>query len=521
MNVAFDDWIPVVTAAGERRLASLCQVLAEGHRFADLAARPHERVALMRLLLCVAHAALDGPKDYDEWCEVPDQLPSAVRQYLKQWEDSFELFHHESPWLQVADLTSSATESKGTKALPSATSTSKLSFFYATGNNTTLFDHGGMQEIRQMENGELALAVLTYQCFSPGGLISQVYWRGKQTTKSSKDAPCAPGSMIHAILRGGNLAESVHLNLPTHEDIRFVYGNTELGKPVWECFPAGPNDEKHVKNATETYLGRLVPLARVIRLDCGGASMLLGAGLAYPTFSDGFPQEPTATVVVRTAAKKEDRTILAYRPSRALWRELSAIMVKRTANGSGGPLSLRAVQDERVCDVIVGALARDQANIVDTAESVFKVPPKLVTPEGVSAYEAEVKTAEEIAVRLARAVERYRATKDGGWEGRLKGAGPAKIELRAKLNGIASTHYWTAVEKNLPLLMAYVESLGTDAVESTRDAWRKMLFACACDAYRTACGQETPRQIRAFTEGWSRLVKSKNETASKRGEDER
>ena len=71
MNVAFDPWIPVVTTAGKPQSASLCEVLTGGEQFADLAVRPHERVALMRLFLCVAHAALDGPKDYDEWLESP------------------------------------------------------------------------------------------------------------------------------------------------------------------------------------------------------------------------------------------------------------------------------------------------------------------------------------------------------------------------------------------------------------------------------------------------------------------
>ena len=75
MNVAFDDWIPVVTTAGERQLASLCEVLSNGGQFADLAVRPHERVALMRLFLCVAHAALDGPKDYSEWRKSPHACP--------------------------------------------------------------------------------------------------------------------------------------------------------------------------------------------------------------------------------------------------------------------------------------------------------------------------------------------------------------------------------------------------------------------------------------------------------------
>ena len=66
MNVAFEPWIPVVTTAGKPDLASLSVVLAEGERFVDLAVRPHERVSLMRLFICVAHAALDGPKDFYE-----------------------------------------------------------------------------------------------------------------------------------------------------------------------------------------------------------------------------------------------------------------------------------------------------------------------------------------------------------------------------------------------------------------------------------------------------------------------
>ena len=106
MNVAFDPWIPVVTLEGKPKLASLCEVLTQGHLLADLSVRPHERVSLMRLFLCVAHAALDGPKDYDEWREVPARLPDAARKYLEKWRDSFELFHPTKPWLQIASLES-------------------------------------------------------------------------------------------------------------------------------------------------------------------------------------------------------------------------------------------------------------------------------------------------------------------------------------------------------------------------------------------------------------------------------
>lgn len=63
MNLVTEPWIPVVGIDGGHRLASLEQVFAEGRQFADLAVRPHERIALMRLLICIAQAALDGQRN--------------------------------------------------------------------------------------------------------------------------------------------------------------------------------------------------------------------------------------------------------------------------------------------------------------------------------------------------------------------------------------------------------------------------------------------------------------------------
>lgn len=511
MNIAFDPWIPVVTTSGEKKQVSLCSVLAEGEKFADLAVRPHERVSLMRLFLCVTHAALNGPKDYDEWCEVPKRLSGASQNYLAEWKDSFELFHKERPWLQVAGLSKDSGDKCSGIDIEGWTPVSKLNFSFATGNNSTLFDHGGMDDDRLVFIGETILSMLTFQCFSPGGLISQVYWNNVQSGKSSKDGPCVPASMIHAFLRGKDLRSTIHLNLPTYEHIKFSYGERDLGKPVWEMQPTSMNDSSRLENAATTYMGRLVPMTRLIRLHPSGGQMLLGDGFVYPPFTDGFPPEPTATVVIKKNGKKEERALLSYRPAKAFWRELAAIVVKRSAEGAGGPLSLRAIQDGDECDLVVAALARDQATIIDTTESVFHIPSRLRTVEGTVTYEAEVKTAESTASCLGWALEAYRGDIDGGWEGRLKGAGPSKGALKAKLHSIATTHYWTTVEKNLSLLMAHIEAIGTDDAVITRESWRKMLFASTCEAYRIACGQETPRQMRAFAKGWQKLTTMKDE----------
>ncbi|MCK9377704.1 MAG: type I-E CRISPR-associated protein Cse1/CasA [Syntrophobacterales bacterium] len=165
MNVAFDPWIPVMDASGHPTWASLYTVLAEGGQFADLAVRPHERVALMRLLLCVAHAALNGPKDAD-WLDVPEKLPGAVQKYLTDWKDSFELFHPEKPWLQVAGLRG---VDKGAEDSGKTSPVALLDFELATGNNSTLFDHGGQMNSRQIEPERIALNLLTFQNFSSGG----------------------------------------------------------------------------------------------------------------------------------------------------------------------------------------------------------------------------------------------------------------------------------------------------------------------------------------------------------------
>jgi CRISPR system Cascade subunit CasA len=522
MNVAFDPWIPVVNTAGKRELASLCNVLAEGEKFADLAVRPHERISLMRLFLCVAHAALNGPKDYDEWCEAPKCLSEAVQKYLTAWKDSFDLFHKEKPWLQVAGLSKNPDCKILEVSTEDWTPVSKLNFSFATGSNSTLFDHEGvMPKERNIPLNEAVVSMIAFQCFSVGGLIGQVFWDGARCGElanpkkeygpvKSSDGPCVPASMIHAFLRGATLEETIHLNMPTHEDIRFSYGEREIGKPVWEMMPTSLTDSGQINNATATYVGRLVPLTRLIRLHPSGGQMLIGDGFRYPPFTDGFPKEPTATVIIR----QNERVLLSYRPSKALWRELAAVVVKRKAGEASAPLSLNAIQEGEECDLVVAALARDKATIVDTVESVFHIPARLRTDDGTATYESEVKIAEALASRLGWAVEDYRGEIDGGWEGRMKGAGPGAWKLKEKLHAIATTHYWTTVEKRRPLLMTHIKAIGTNAAIPTREVWRKMLFKAAIEAYSIACGQETPRQIRAFAKGWQKLTTMKHEPES-------
>ena len=532
MNVAFDPWIPVVNTSGTRKLASLSEVLTEGEKFADLAVRPHERVSLMRLFLCVAHAALNGPKNYDEWCDVPKRLPDAAQTYLKYWDykDSFELFHPEKPWLQVAELKGrEKKDGKTGKTSPVAL----LDFELATGNNSTLFDHGGQMDSRKIESERIALNLLTFQNFSPGGGSPVAQWKTARTSQvGNPDAPCLSQSMAHCLFRGKSLAETINLNLPHYENIAKVYrsfsadkkkGGTYtdvlFGKPVWEYFPDLPDIESEkVVNATKTYLGRLVPISRWIRIIDESDQMYCCNGFKYSTFKNGFAAEPTGCVrIVKRKDKKgietQERKVAGIHPHRAIWRELPALLIKRHADGIGGPLAMETAPHNTGFDFQVCVVMRDQASMDIAIESVFYVSPAFQA--NLAIYRSEVEHAESLSHILRRAIETYRTNIDNDWTPRIKRTQARdQTALKERLAQSAFLSYWTAIENNLSLLRTHIETVGSDAAIPTREAWRKMLFSAVCEAYRVACGRETPRQMRAFVKGWQKLTTKKGENKS-------
>lgn len=498
MNLVTEAWIPVVRPNGKPDTASLMQVFTEGKQFSDLAVRPHERIALMRLLICIAQAALDGPEDIEAWDKASEILPGAAKRYFDDWQDSFNLYHPEKPFLQVSWPVINNDADK-------STAISKLDSALASGNNSTLFDHAGLlEERRTFPAATTALMLITFQSYAQGGGISPSIWKVKP--KNFVDAPCKPSSMLHTFVRQETLFNTICANLLTKETVSVHFnGGQYWGKPIWEMMPSSFEDAPAKENTTQTYLGRLVPISRLVRLKEQNGAMLLASGFEYPRYPE-FPAEASATIV--TSHDGTERKLLGA-GAKAIWRELHALTVLRRQAETGGALALSNVANNKALDIWVGALLIDQkktAEVLDTVESVFHIPSRMHTDDGRAAYSAEVRWAESLAGKLGWAVETYRKESDGGWEGRLKTA-KDKNKLRGQLHATATRHYWTAVEKLRPLLMAHVEAIGTtaEAVQNTRNAWRRAVHGAARQAYELACGQETPRQIRAFALGWAKL----------------
>jgi CRISPR system Cascade subunit CasA len=354
-----------------------------------------------------------------------------------------------------------------------------------------------------MEDRGIAVSLLTFLNFSLGGLFPQVKWNGKQTSKSGvNDAPCASQSMLHAFIRQDTLVKTIFANTVTKENVLAAYGKDGWGKPVWEWMPQDLTDEKAIRNATETYLGRLVPLSRLIRINNDRMTMLMGEGFKYPV-APAFQPEPTATQILKTINNKQERVLLNIK-AKSPFRELHSMTVRRNS-GNGGPLTLNSIPENVAFDLLIAALNRvpGQATELDSVESVYHIPATMNCNHGRDVYEKEIQLAESTSFRLTRGMEQYRKTLDPVWEETTK----KNRNLRQSLNNKAFALFWTRVEGELPSLFRYVESLGKDVqtVDELQSAWRKTVGRIARESYETLCGNANSRQLKAFVAGLSVL----------------
>lgn len=562
MNLVTEPWIPIIKHDGTYQQVSLLEVFQNGDQFADLAVRPHERIALMRLLICIAQAALDGPENYEDWLKALEYLPKAAEKYLgmENWRNSFELFYgpederKKNPFLQISDLKKPDKKSEDNEKDEEDTfvSIGKLDFALATGANTTLFDHGGTNASgRVLSKHAIPLMLLTFQNFSPGGTIGVALWNKKPTNGwssypkikpgQSSHSLCLPKNMLHTFIRKKTLLQTICANLLTKKTVEKHFGENRekcWGKPVWECFPTEPNN---MHECTRTYLGRLVPMTRAIQILPNGNEILLANGLDYPLYGNKklpFGREVSATEVLNKDGT--DRVLLSANFDKALWRELTALIAlpKKDEDKTGGPLALRNIDIKQSFDIWVGALVADKASILDTVESVLHVPVGLMSEGGLKDYQTEVKWAEQLERKLKLAIREYRKQFDGSFtkidDSDLQKNKKYDMEKRITHIAISSAtrHYWTAAEKLRPLLMAYIDTFelpqqtleemhfAAEKRETAQTVWRKAVRHAAYEAYRLACGQETPRQIRAYALGWEKLAGRKSPSTENNQEPE-
>jgi CRISPR system Cascade subunit CasA len=494
MNLTTDKWIPVVWQNGKADKVSLLDVYQQGDQMRDLAVRPHERIALMRLLICVAQAALDGPKDHEDWKTCGKRLPQAAAKYLAKWKHAFELFGDGQRFLQM-------------RGLGEATPVELEKLDFVDADMSALFSQESAPG-REFPDDWIVFRLLTYQSFAAGGCCggSEIV-DGKKRPQKGTNGPCRDGSAFHCIVRKEDLGATVHANLLTKDQVTMM-APLAWGHPVWEFKTTAIKDIP--ENTPMTYLGRLVPVSRAIWVSSDHKTVLNANGLRYPSFSsDDLRLEPGLTVVLRKRLGKQVRAVLSAKKGESIlhpWRELHSVLVLRQAD-IGGPKVLAQIGNEDVFDLWLGAFVTDQAKVLDGVEFVFtRLPGELVTDQNAQARYAEgIKSATGWESRMRKAIEYYALSLETAGEMPQLESTHLKLkrerrERIAKHATKSTAHFWTCLEGNSHVLVS-------SAVTADQAPWGKVLARAARDAYELACPHGTPRQLKAYALGLSALFR--------------
>lgn len=510
-NLIDEPWIPVLMRDGKNGSVSLGEVFADADgTIADLALNPYERVAVFRLLLCIAQAAL-GPerlKDEREWKAVKNDIGPAGTLYLKKWNDRFFLYGPHA-FMQPDDVETV----QGTAKQQFNSTVSKLCFACATGENSTLFDHEAFNRNRGLSDSERAVSFLVFQSFSAGGRFSQCRWNGTLTPSNNNEgkpnsvwsAPCRENDMLFSILIGDNLLESIWMNLLTADML--ASGQIKFGVPIWE---QGNLTREAVDFATWTYLGHLVPLSRIAKLFPGDNGIVLGEGLVYPTLNPNKDKkmqgkrsygwrEPMATVKPNGDDLPD---YVSSDPTRLPWRDLASILAVDGNNGSKSALALQhcgSLADEKEFVLWMGGLCTDQAKDIAVVEWTARLSLEWLEDPQINRYKNKIDLSDKQATALYLACKTYALfVKTSPPTEAIKNKDETK--LVSPFSTPAERAYWDILAQ--PANQRLVQNVES---KTYWDDWKDATRRAAEEAYRRACPAMNARQMEAFAQGFAKL----------------
>ena len=476
-NLISDPWIPVRWLDGRSTSVGLHELFTSASQIADLAVPPHERISILRLLVCITQSTLGAPETSDDWAGWGGALESATATYLMKWKAHFNLMGEGERFLQ------SPIKDDGAEAPPTA----KIMFHLATGNSVTLLDQeGDDKRPRTFSPSLIARSILTYQNHFDCDFMGQ--------SPAFKGVPVA-GTAIHALhsfLMGRDIRETILLNCIDAESL----SPSCLGNPIWEG------------GKTSDYLHRLVPAPCKLWLVDEGKKILIHKGYQYGKFSATKVRETSTTILVTKIKGVETKILLKARISEAIWRDLSCITVIQQAEASA-PLTFRShfrELGENYVSFWSGELVKTKGKILDTVESVFTVPFELFKPIGQRRYQSGVNFSEGMSKRVCDAVKVYYA----------------KLKQNSPPTDSTKRHFWSLLDQQSNTLLLLLKGISTEddpmgaaKFGEGKDAWTIAVRSAGRAAYEQICPRQTPRQLQAYAAGLRVLHPVSKKPASK------
>lgn len=544
-NLVDEWWVPVTLGENfpdaKRReehdpRVSLREAFEHGDKILDLRCYPHERIALFRLLICLAQRALNGPEDEDDWESCNGQLASRTVEYLERNKDCFNLFGDGPRFLQAHG-----------KGKPGRASVFRL--ILVDEDASVLFDRH-IEPGAGLEKGHLAVGLVTFQSFAAPGKVggSEPSPAGRKTKageiksepQSGEAGLCRDGGgALHAFILGASLAETIHWNLLCRSQVVPPMTWNRMAAPVWEYNQA--TLEKLPESDIKTsYLGRLAPLGRAVWLGQDQESAEFANGCHYGVFGDQKDtktkrtkpgtgiREPTASTRStkgRTAKLELVSASAGGGLPKAAWRELYSIAVLGHSARRAGPLALEHLRTERHeeavlwCGALVGGGKNRAAAVGDVIESSFRLPIQFLeqadavpeddprkVPGPNQTYRRGVGFADDWARTLQWAVQVYHQRLNDDFSRKQNSDRGKKVKNQAAMR------FWTTLEQRAePVLLRDValnsgEYWRAEGNWMALSPWGREVSKAAHDAYDFACPHSTPRQLRAYAAGLAVLT---------------
>jgi CRISPR system Cascade subunit CasA len=499
-----DGWIPVRFPSGEVREVGIAEALLKAQEIEALAdPRPIGPPTQLRLLIALVQRVFE-PEDAADWRELWETGrfdEARLNAYFTKWRERFDLFHPETPFLQVG----------GDFSMGNTNPIAKLAHELDPAGYNRLFSHSDGPMVAMTPPEALRVLVLAQACALGGGISGNPIWNEKTITRPNfSHAALATSAVVH--FEGQNLFETILLNL--------VPNFASNDKPIWE------------QDLTPTYfegktaagpLDRLTNLSRMIRLIPAPDGSVLQC---YYTQGRTLAEGATDTMISFREDKKIGPQSRKVSESRASWRDLHGLL--EFAGGGKLRAGILNFIGQRVTEgtlpktpipLRVVGVAADKAKVLLWRSDRFSVPtaflekPQLVT-ELAGCLEIAGDIDKEIGSRVRSMCWHYLApVKDQ--------MAPDQKDVSALADQLdARTGYWATLEEDYPTLLKEIgelENTEPESIAPVKENWRKRCAEAARDSLLASQKRlgETPRAWRALAavrttvESFSDLTKGK------------
>lgn len=450
-----------------------------------LGGNPLQQFLAFRLLLAIVQNVIRLSSNDELEDLTIKEMKSRVSDYLHSHEKCFDLYDEQKPFLQIAGLTSKKPLKIG-GLIPGVSS----------GNTTVLNDGNLVKNITDSEKVYVLLQQILY-AFS-GKKPDHTILLGKGV-KKSKSAPAAPAvGYLHCFVLGHDLMHSLLLNLLTEDDLEEIPSFSEgFGIAPWECMPTTENCPvaEKLKNS---YLGRLIPLARFCRID--GQLLHMTEGITLPTLSiSAFADLSIPISISQKNGKIEAKGTFARREKQP-WRQLEAILGFMDKNSSYHCKQLSICLDRDSCEGrrlgiwCVGMQLTSQAGEQYLSGKDGFVESQILLESNVeesmfyARYCSEIKRLEKLAKSLSLCIKKY-----------FDDMGSKTAADSYSRQGFM--YFWQNAS-------GLASELTHECQEKTSDhqlTLRRKFAEVAVNVYKRVCREGNSRQTLAYTKNYPRL----------------